>query len=538
MILALSTENEGVQRHMIDNLDDIIIRNMLERHAAEQPDDEFLFFPDGSSWTRADALEAAIRAANVLRDLGVRQGDRVAIFLPNGEDFLRAWWGASFLGAVVVPINVSYRGSMLAGIVNLAQPVLLITDDELGARLGLDSITVTYTRVDASQLPSGSLNPITLERPLFFGDKELLVTTSGTTGPSKLVATTYLHNFLGGSHFVNDHGRGADERVLVDLPLYHSAAIYMVTAALSAGARLIVRESPAMSNYWEVARETGATMAVLLSSMIPFLQSQPEREADRLHGLRAILVAPIPADAAEFLKRFGIEEMYTACGSTETPGAIVGAVEVNDAKFCGRERKGFSVRLVDENDIEVPVGEPGELTIRPDVPWSMMAGYEDNYEATAAAWRNGWFHTGDSLVRDEEGRFFFVDRIKDALRRRGENISSAEVEAEVRSHPSVQDVACVPCRLDGVTDDEVKVWVVPADGEVVDPRALFEYCVDRMPHFMVPRFIEITEEFPKTASQRVRKFELRERGNGPQTWDSEAHGLRVTRQGIKQLDGV
>jgi crotonobetaine/carnitine-CoA ligase len=203
--------------------------------------------------------------------------------------------------------------------------------------------------------------------------------------------------------------------------------------------------------------------------------------------------------------------------------------------YCGRPQPGYECRIVDENDIERPVGEPGELIVRHEDPWVISPAYVDNPAATASAWRNGWFHTGDLMRRDEEGRFFYVDRVKDSLRRRGENISSAEVEYEVKAFPGITEAACVAYRMPNATDDEVKVWIVPGKGQSIDCEALLRFCVERMPYFMVPRFFEVIEELPKTHNQKILKFDLRERGNSAQTWDREAHGFLVTRTGLERI---
>jgi crotonobetaine/carnitine-CoA ligase len=290
-----------------------------------------------------------------------------------------------------------------------------------------------------------------------------------------------------------------------------------------------------MSSYWEVARDTGATVACVVSTMAQYFTKQPERPADRQHRLRLALSAPLPAKVKEFQNRFGITDMVTAYGMTEIPSCLTRppGTELMPG-YCGRARPGFEYRIVDGHDTEVPHGHVGEFVVRADQPGMISTGYVDNPEATAAAWRNGWFHSGDLMRRDAEGNFYYVDRNKDALRRRGENISSHEVEAEVIRYPGVAEVACVPVRSGTEVDDEVKVWVVPQDGTELDLGELLEFCVENLPHFAVPRYLELADELPKTASAKVQKFQLRERGNGPATWDREEHGYRVTRQGLSR----
>ena len=515
--------------------DSIVVRTMLERRAQSHPGEEFVFFPDEDAWTRRDALEAAYGAANVLRDMGVRQHDRVSIFLPNGSDFLRAWWGAATLGAVIVPINTGFKGKLLANQVDLTSPSVLITDDNLGARLDEAGVSVDYKKIHVRTLAEASdvNTPPPLSRPISHADTEFLILTSGTTGPSKLVPQSYMHTFLGGEPFVVRRNRGYDDCVLVDTPMYHSTAIYNTSGALYSGARLAVREYPAMSTYWEVARDTGATLSVLMSTMVSFLEAQDPRPAEKEHGLQSICAGPVPKDAKRFMDRFNIPEIVTGYGMSEFPAATWS--DPRDPLvpgYIGRVRDGFELRVVDEHDHDVPVGQPGEIVVRTGRSGAMMVAYEKNPEATEKAWRNGWFHSGDMVRADEDGRYFYVDRIKDALRRRGENISSAEVEEQVRAHPSVSEAACVPHRADGQIEDEVKVWVVLHDRESFDPEALFHHCVEKLPYFMVPRYLEPIGELPKTGTGRVKKVELRALGNSSATWDSEEAGYRLTRRGL------
>ncbi len=244
--------------------------------------------------------------------------------------------------------------------------------------------------------------------------------------------------------------------------------------------------------------------------------------------------APPPSDIDLFIDRFGIEDVIVAFGMTEVPGCIyrlpgeppvpVGSV--------GRARPGYELKIVDEHDVEVPIGQNGELVIRNELPWSISAGYCNDDSATAKVWRNGWFHTGDIFRRDAEGCYFIVDRLKDAIRRRGENISTLEVEREVNSFPAVAETACVAVSSEFGGDEEVKVWIVPRSGEAVEFEPLLNYLVERMPHFMVPRYFELIDGLPKTQTMRVQKHVLRASGNSTSTWDRDAHGFRVTKAGL------
>jgi crotonobetaine/carnitine-CoA ligase len=238
------------------------------------------------------------------------------------------------------------------------------------------------------------------------------------------------------------------------------------------------------------------------------------------------LMFPVVADHREFEARFGLK-IRTLYSMTETGPVTASGWSPDDATSCGRIQPGYQLRIVDEDDYEVPDGTVGELIVRADEPWVLSAGYLDMPEATAIAWRNGWFHTGDAMRRDAAGNFYFVDRIKDAIRRRGENISSFEVEAHVLAHPDVAECAAVAVPSEW-GEDEVKIVVVATAG--ITPVALIEFLADRMPRFMIPRYVEFVEELPKTdATFRVRKVELRERGVNEATWDREAAGMKLSR---------
>jgi crotonobetaine/carnitine-CoA ligase len=531
------SSESGPGRYRLPSVEDVALRPVLERHAASWPDEVFMTFPDGTTWTREQGVRQAYGAAHALRAAGVHQGDRVAVMLGNGPDFFRAWWGVSFLGATMVPINTAYRGTLLAHLLRLAAPGHVVSDaagyaalDALADRSVLPEVRLTPADLDA---PSGQ--PPELERPPAIRDAAALVMTSGTTGPSKLAPNSHLHLFLGGSWFTHERSRGRADVFLVDLPLFHGAALWLSTAALVSGVRLVVRSAPDLKNYWEVLRDSGATMAILLSAMVPILLGQPARPVEREHRLRTMIASPPPPDIAAFSERLGLPEVWTGYGMTEVPAPLVYvAGDEMRPGYCGRQRPGFECRLVDAYDIEVPEGQPGELIVRSEQPWMIAHEYVDNPEATTQVWRNGWFHTGDMMRRDGE-QYFFVDRAKDAMRRRGENISSVELEAEIRTHASVAEVACVPHRPEGTVEDEVKAWIVPAPGAEIDFdfAELLRYCADRMAYFMVPRYFELVDELPRTPSLRVKKFELRARGNSPATWDREAHGLRVTRAGLQ-----
>jgi crotonobetaine/carnitine-CoA ligase len=266
--------------------------------------------------------------------------------------------------------------------------------------------------------------------------------------------------------------------------------------------------------------------------MATFLMKQPPRSNDKQHGVMKAFMVPLSDDAPAFTERFGID-IYTIFNMTEISSPIVSEPNPTVRGTCGKVRPGVDVRLVDGNDCEIPVGQVGEMIIRTDRPWGMNSGYYKNSEATAEAWRNGWFHTGDAFRQNEDGYFYFVDRIKDAIRRRGENISSFEVEVEVCSHPAIREAAAIGVPSEA-TEDDVMVIIALVEHATIELTALCEFLVKRMPYYMVPRYIRIVDALPKTPTQKVQKAQLRSEGVTTDTWDRDKSGLRLKREVLKQ----
>jgi crotonobetaine/carnitine-CoA ligase len=528
---------------MFDALDPdrVVVRNLLEGAARRAPDEPFVVFEDGTSWTRRQALHAAYAAACSLRGSGVMEGSVVAAALPNGEGYLRTWWGAAMLGAPVVPVNIAHRGPLLSHLLAKAKPTTVVAAPEFIPHLR-DSLADTGQSprvLGPADVTGYSADAPALDRPIQPWDPISLALTSGSTGPSKVVRVSYAHSANSGQVNFSLFAIGAADTYLADLPMVHVSALYFLHAAIVNNTSISVRSRPALRDYWEVARDTGATVSQLYSTMISFLEVQPPRDAERRHKLRVVVTVPLPADPRGFATRFGIRNLAIGYGSTEASCAI--AADPRDPlppASTGRLLPGWDARLVDEHDMEVPPGEAGELIIRSSRPWLITTEYVDDPAATAAAWRNGWFHTGDLLRRDANGTFYFVDRARDAIRRRGQNISSFEVEAVVRAYPGITDAAVVADRTDVAAEDEVKAWITVEPGTRLVFADLLRFCTDRLPYYMVPRYFEIIDEFPRTASAKIRKSELRERGSSAATWDRIANGVDVRRTGLVAVPGL
>ncbi|MES2529516.1 MAG: AMP-binding protein [Pseudomonadota bacterium] len=522
-----------------------VLRPLLERWAVERPDAVFARFEDGSEWTYAQTLAATRAAAAGLHALGVRQGDNVMSWLPNGQDALRVWFGANYCGAVYVPINTAYRGRLLAHVIANAQARVMVAHPELARRLaevdcgtlsdvvlGADDASVTLPPqlrrhgravLEKSPAAHGVAGAPETARPIAPWDDQTIIYTSGTTGPSKGVRSSYLHLYSASSDpfpYLDD-----SDRYLVALPLFHVGGTVAVYSMLLRGGSVAVIGGFQVGAFWETVASTRSTFTVLLGSMATLLAKKPDGALDRSHGLRHALMIPLSEDAAAFKARFGCD-IYTAYNMTEISSPLVSEVQPAVLGSCGRPRPGVQVRIVDAHDCEVAPGDTGELVVRTDRPWALNHGYFRDPQATVDAWRNGWFHTGDAFRVDPGGNYHFVDRIKDAIRRRGENISSFEVEAEVTAHAQVQEAAAVAVPSE-TGDDEVLVVIVPREGATIDLVQLTEHLVSRLPHFMVPRYIRLVPALPKTATQKVQKHVLRGEGVTPETWDREAAGIRL-----------
>jgi crotonobetaine/carnitine-CoA ligase len=259
--------------------------------------------------------------------------------------------------------------------------------------------------------------------------------------------------------------------------------------------------------------------------MTQFLLRQPPDARDRDHTLRNVVTVPWNHDSRAVAERYGLQ-MHTAFNMTETAVPIRSAANPELLGTCGRPRPGIEARVVDDHDQVVPTGTVGELILRASRPWELSPGYYRNPQATAEAWRNGWFHTGDAFRCDEDGNFFFVDRMKDAIRRRGENISSFEVEAEALAYPAVLEAAAVAVPSDDA-EDEVLLVLTAKPGARIEPRELLVFLAPRMAAFMLPRYIRVIAEMPKTPTAKIEKHRLRAAGVTQETWDREAHGLTV-----------
>jgi len=526
-----------------------VLRNILDRNAAEAPDKVFVRFDDGTEWTYAQTRAKVRRAAAALQRMGIAQDDHVLTWLPNSPDALRIWFAINYIGAVYVPMNVAWRGQVLENAVRVSAARFLISHADLADRiLDIDRCALTeilligpgsrnkplpgFTHHDVAELALQA-EPEPPPRPIMPWDNQMIIYTSGTTGPSKGVLCSYMHC---GSCALAFPPLTGEDRNLVNLPLFHMSGTGAVYRMLAKGGSIALVEAFETRTFWDTVRRTQATYLTLLGAMVPFLLKEAPGPRDRDHTLRNVAIVPLADGFEEFGKRFGVD-VYTVFNMTETSWPIISGRNPATLGTCGRPRPGVSARVVDDNDIEVETGKVGELVLRTDAPWAMSHGYYGNPEATARTWRNGWFHTGDAFRRNEKGEFFFVDRIKDAIRRRGENISSFEVEAAINGHPDVREVAVVGVPSE-FGEDEVLAVVAPVEGRLIDCIALLDWLQPRLAHFMIPRYIRVVRALPKTPTQKVQKHLLRADGVVEGTWDREAAGVRIRRERLASLGDV
>ncbi|GGU15024.1 AMP-binding protein [Nocardioides albus] len=525
--------------------EECVLGLMLEARAKANPDKVFAIFEDGATWTYAQALEEVRTTAGALRDLGVREGELVGIWLPNGKPALRVWWAINYLGAVAVPINTAYKGALIEHVLRDSAVSLLVAHHELVPRLdaveheALRTVVVLGGRVTpeargaetvpAERLWASDTTPLARAADRKPWDLELIVYTSGTTGPSKGVMMPYfqIHQAM-----LTYQWLSADDRFLINLPLFHVSGLGAALVPLQYGASFAMVADFSTTTFWDVVRRYDCTAVLLMGVMATFLMKATPSPRDRDHPLRLVQMVPLAEDAQAFHERFGVD-VYTCFNMTEISSPLLAGPQPSPIGSCGRLRPGIEARIVDEHDLDVPEGETGELILRSELPWAMMSGYLNRPDATAEVWRNGWFHTGDVFRRDETGAYFFVDRVKDALRRRGENISSYELEAEVCRHPAVREAAAIAVPSP-VGEDDVMVVVAPVPGVEIDPEDLLRQLVDQLPHFMVPRYVRVVPDLPKTPTAKVQKHLLRSEGAVEGTYDREATGFKVARQRLSR----
>lgn len=533
--------------HRMPTAEQCVLRSLLERFSDEQPDKMFAWFESGSEWTYLQARNQANVAGGAFQKLGIRQQEHVLVWLPNGADIVRAWFGLNWIGAVYVPLNLAYRGALLAHAIERSDARVMVVHADLVQHLNsiplsrLETLIIVKNSgtqktpenlqcLDAGILEEAVDELVQPERPIQPWDPQSIIYTSGTTGPSKAVLSCYAHlwssTFEDSFVFLNK-----DDRFLIGLPLFHAGGTMDMYSSLIRGASVAILDRFRTDQFWSAVRESKSTVTNLVGAMVAFLANSPPQENETDHSLRAFIAIPSNENMKVFARRFRVTA-YTAYNMTEISMPIVSGPNPASDGFCGTLRPGVEARIVDENDCELPRGEVGEFVLRTDAPWALNSGYYKDEAATARAWRNGWFHTGDFLRTNEDGEFFFVDRKKDAIRRRGENISSFEVESAATLHPNVKDAVAyaVPSEHG---DDDVMLAFTLVGADSLDYEELITVMAGQLAHFMVPRYFRVMKEFPRTPTDKIEKHKLRSEGVTADTWDREAHGVVIKRDALR-----
>ena len=536
-----------------------VLAEVLKRRAAEHPDRDYLKFAD-RPWVSYGEINArSNRIANSLISRGVQPGESVSVMLPNCEEFIPVWFGILKAGAVMSSINTAYKGDFLSWTINLVEAKKLFISDEYLDRLDLikgELPTLEHVIVLESgkrEGPDPSLPHEPLEALLAGSDAEpdgityswtddaRIMFTSGTTGRSKGVIKQNAADYFSARGLLEVVSATAGKSVesleedtfFSCLPLFHSnAQVLSGYPALVAGGRVAYVERFSSSRFWQQVIDAEATIFNSIGAVSYFIWNIPESDLDKAHKVHTCFAAPAPRDIYnEFQARFGVK-FIEGYGLTETGMATyMDPTKPAVPGSMGKANPGYEVMIVEPGtDRPLPPDTPGEIVVDMKIPNIVMRAYYGMPEKTAEDFRNLKLHTGDLGRMDAEGYFYFMDRVNDYIRRRGENVSSMEVEKQVSDHPQIKEAAAIGVKAgEGASsEDEIMVVCIP-EGEAPDPGELTLWLAERIPYFMVPRYIRFVDTLPKTPTERVQKVPLREQGITPDTFDREAAGITIAR---------
>ena len=525
-----------------------ILPKVLKDQAKKNGDKDFLQFSYNKCLTYSEVNDCANQIANSLNNIGIKKGDKVSVYMPNSLELCLSWFGILKNGSVMVPINTAYVMDFLQYIIESSDSKVIIIAEEYMDRLAniqdripLIEKVIIWPREKKENLDlmgyksenyiswenfidNGSKNEPEIE--LTHLDHARLMYTSGTTGRSKGVVRPCAADYSSAMNYSLTMDITEDDTVFTCLPLFHSNAMVMgVYPAMIQGAKIVVEEKYSATKFWKWMKDFGVTKFNLVGVMSYFMWNAPVVPEEKEHNVKLVLGSPAPHDIIEeFMERFNIKFME-GYGLTEVGQCtFMRPGEAFRIGSCGKESPGYEIKIVNpETDEELPPDTPGELVLRPRIPNICLHYYHKMPEKTVSDFRNFWFHTGDLCRKDDDGYIFFMDRVKDYIRRRGENISSFEVENMVSSHPKIQEAAAIAVKVDEegrYSEDEVMIIVVMENNESLEPKEIIEFLKPIMPKFMIPRFIKFRENLPKTPTNRVQKAKLRDEGITSDTWDS------------------
>ncbi|NWO04513.1 MAG: AMP-binding protein [Alteromonadaceae bacterium] len=536
-----------------DSLSEWTLPQVAARRVEASPEAVFVREVSGNQETYSQFMTHAEALAAHFLEVGVGPGDRILIFAANSIAALHAWMAAALVGAVDVSANTGYRGNSLAHVLNLAKPSLIVSDADLFPYI--DELTWDFSGVrqlvviDNSEAKPTDLlkggigvshhheviaKPTPRKKPwpeIQPADAASVVFTSGTTGPAKGVVMPHGHICLLAHTTAVETDMTASDVFYSAHPLFHIAGKFMgVLAIFAAGGTLVLDRKFDAKSWLDRIRESEATLSIAHGPMIEMIQAEPARQEDSDNFLTRLMCCPLPKRHGHaFLERFGVKgiemwgmsEVGCPCWTSRQRPEVAGS--------CGKVLTDwYDVEVVDpETDRPVPDGTAGEIVVRPRHPWTTMLYYMGMPEETVNAWRNLWFHTGDIAFRDNSGNMFYIDRKGDRIRRRAENISSFDIEAAVADFPGVKECVAVGVPSGYENDDDILVYIVTMEDAVVEPPALLSFLARALPHFMVPRYIEIIDELPRTPTNKVKKKQLSQRGIQISTWDRKGAGVSL-----------
>jgi crotonobetaine/carnitine-CoA ligase len=527
---------------------DRVLTHIIEDKARQYPHHVVFQFRD-TPITLGQLNEQINKAANGFLALGVKQGDKVAIMLPNCPEFLYAWFGLNKIGAVEVPINVALKGNGLAYQIVQSDSVALVADVEYLDRLpevvdelksvrhaafvntaGTRTALPKWPRIETLWFKELTDRPAgTPKIRVHYRELATILYTSGTTGVSKGVEMSHHYWYDIWSEAVKYARYTEDDVLYTGLPFFHgNAQGITIGPAILADAKAVIVERFSASQLWDDCRRYECTEANYIGGIIPILLKQPPRDDDADNPVRLMVGAAAPAEEWHAFQRRFNTKLLEVYGMTECYCCLASPYDAPRAGSCGQAITGWDVRIVDDDDNDCPPDVPGEFIARSNKMWVGTTGYYKKPDATLELFQNGWIHTGDLGRRDADGYFYFVDRKKQAIRRRGENISSFEVESVIGAHAAVLE-SCVVGVPSEVGEEEVKAVVVLKPGRQVTPEELIRWCEPRMAYFAIPRYIAIRDSLPKTPSERVEKFKLKAEGITADCWDREKAGVVLQR---------
>lgn len=517
------------------------LSSLLSLRAQRLADDIFISDTQ-NSWTGVEALRIVQQRAQAFAEAGIRKGDKVAIVCPNSLLFVEVFMACAWLGAVVVPINTASKGAQLQHIIENSDAKTLICVEAALENFALINLENTALQtvwmldqteasklhdVPITNLPDRS-DTLAPAAPVLPSDELAILYTSGTSGPSKGVICPHAQFYWWGIHTARKLELTPEDKLYTCLPLFHTNALNTIYQALVSDCQMILGERFSASRLFDRLAKSQATVTYLLGAMIPILLTQPKRDTDTQHSVRIGLGPAVPStQQEEFKARFNIP-LIDGFGSTESNFIIGGTLAEQKAGYMGVLSPGFEALVVNEYDEPVGYNEVGELILRSNDPYAFSLGYYKMPEATIESRKNLWLHTGDRVSVDENGYYKFIDRLKDMIRRRGENISSFEVESAIASHSAIESVAVYAVESD-LAEEEVMASITLKPDHRVDFIDLIEHCQKDLPYFAVPRFFRVVSTMPTTENGKIQKYKLRTEGVTQDTWDRETANVQLKR---------